>query len=49
MTRLDNNGQTSILARDGDDVNDPQRTLEPIRDDFRQSATAVPIYFRLPV
>jgi len=25
-TRLDNNGQTSILARDGHDVNDPERT-----------------------
>jgi hypothetical protein len=26
-TRLDNNGQTSILARDGYDVNDPSATL----------------------
>jgi len=25
-TRLDNNGQTSILARDGYDVNDPKQT-----------------------
>jgi len=25
-TRLDNNGQTSILARDGYDVNDPKRS-----------------------
>jgi hypothetical protein len=25
-TQLDNNGQTSILARDGYDVNEPERT-----------------------
>ena len=31
-TRLDNNGQTSILARAGYDVNDPTRTFEGIAE-----------------
>ena len=41
-TRLDNNGQTSILVRDGYDVNDPKRPLaEPRRlDDFLPRETS---------
>ena len=32
-TRLDNNGQTSIVARDGYDVNDPKQTIGISRAD----------------
>jgi hypothetical protein len=38
---LDNNGQTSILARDGYDVNDPKRTFDP-RDTSMTRLHALP-------
>jgi uncharacterized C2H2 Zn-finger protein len=40
-TRLDNNGQTSIFACDGYDVNDPKRTLQDAN--YRSAKTSFDI------